>query len=114
MKKKEGGEIIDCHFTGNVIVTGNDAASAIGNGKVLDKKKKAAIGAITTMMLVGAIGGVAFETIGLDKAGSKLRDAWNSVKTFFNKKVMTNSNYKKVIVALIGLNPEFCVNAEMQ
>ncbi|MDE5852939.1 MAG: hypothetical protein K2G97_02730, partial [Oscillospiraceae bacterium] len=79
-----------------------DVAGVIGNGRVLNKKKTA-IGAITTMMLAGTVGGVAFGTIGLDKAGSKLRDAWDSVKAFFNEKVMTNSNYKKVIGALIAL-----------
>ncbi|MDE5853354.1 MAG: hypothetical protein K2G97_04845 [Oscillospiraceae bacterium] len=103
-KTEEGGEITNCNSIGNVIVTGNNPSDAIGNGKVLDKKKKAAIGTITAMTLLGAtVGGVAFGIIDFDKAGSKLRNAWDSVKAFFNEKVMTNSNYKKVIGALIAL-----------
>ncbi len=96
------GIITNCHSTGNVGVTRNNPFDdTIGNGKTLDKKKVVK-GTITGILLAGTVGGVAFGTIGFDKAGSALRNAWNGVKTFFNEKVMSNSNYKKVIGALIA------------
>ncbi len=101
LEENEKGKIINCHSIGNVTVIGNNTLDAVGNGKVLNKKK-VVTGTIMGILLAGTAGGVAFGTVGFDKAGNTLKNAWDSVKTFLNEKVTTNSDYKNVIGALIA------------